>query len=273
MWTTADAIAIPISVAICVALGVLAYFLLRNRPRVYKQIPLMLTVGVMIVLEIIKITRHLVIADEFNSRYLPFHMSSYFMVWFSLAAFGWGRVRQVGMTASFITSFGFLFGFFYQPSWIIGGASANLFNNWGAFHSFVYHLMFIQFLIFIIALDLFRPKIKYFLFVLPLIFGLLSISLVMAHVLQVNYFNLLYGTGPFAYISENWGQWVLVVILFALSLAAGCLAFFAFGIPYELVRQRFRKTENKGTANRITDPQVQEISSSEGQSTASPEPS
>jgi len=231
-------------VFLCIVFGIAAWALFRDAKGWVKQIPLIVVFVFMLILEIIKQWRAIASPDPYPLGHLPFNMSSYFLLWFGFAAIGWGRVREMGMMTSFCATFGFIIGFFIQPSMIVRNSTENLLTDFDAFHSYFYHLMFIQFFIFIIALDLFRPRFVIFMAAAAANIMLLVLSLIMAHTVNVNFFNFLGGTGVLAYVSDGLGLFGFTVLLFVASIILSFIAYFGIGLPYDRLRRKWRKKED-----------------------------
>ena len=237
-YTSAEFIAFPVALTVIGVVVFLSWLVLRNRGEFAKRIPFVIVTLALLGLEITKQVLRIAEFGPYNRYHLPFHYCSYFIIWFGIASFTWGRVRQVGIIASFVTVFLFMIGFFLEPREIIGDASANMLSNYYAFHSFLFHFLVIQFFALIIAFDLFRPNHKLFAVALGLHIGVLALSLLMAHLFDANFASMLHGQGSLGLIQEAWGRVWLTILMFVVVMLADSLVYFGVGVPYYHVRQR-----------------------------------
>ena len=169
---------------------------------------------------------------------IPLHFSSYFMLFFAMAAFGRGRVREIGVSLSFVSTVAYIISFYLYPRGIVGSGEL-FFTSFNRAHSFIYHMMFIQFFAFIVALDLFRARYRDLLWVLGIHFVLMTISLGAAIALNTNFANFQGGTGVFGMIADGMGMWQLRVLIFVGVLGADIIVFLGAGLPYSKLRERY----------------------------------
>lgn len=194
-WTKEEKIVLPIALLVIAIISAITCFLTRKQSETIKKIPLMIISITMLVLEIIK--QSLSIRDGYSYWSIPLHFCSLFMYFFTIASFFKGKVGEFGKVMSIVCATYFIVLFYCNPSTVIGNSSADVFSSFGSFHTWTYHHLIILFLFILIGSKIYKPKkIDYFYATLGIsIYAIVAIP--MAHILNVNFCNLLSSNIPF----------------------------------------------------------------------------
>ena len=240
-YSEMDLIVFPITLASMLALSFLVWLFLRKRSYCVKRVPFILLFAIIIILEVIKQYREITNPEGYNLFSLPFHISSYYMLWMGLASLCKGKIRDIGMIASFILGFVMMCALLIEPHGIFAySTTANLFTSFNAFHTFFYNFLIVQFFFFIIALDTFHPRFKAVIYFTIAFVLLLGLSLTMALLLDTNFANMLRGVGTVGDIEQTIGIYWLRASFFALAVFAPTILYFLLALPYDYIRNRFR---------------------------------
>lgn len=189
-YTSAELTVLPIALGIVIVVALLVGYLLRNKTDKQKNIALMVVAGIMLIMEVIKQWRA-IDSGSYSLWNIPLHYCSMFMVWYSLAAFGRGRVQQAGRAIAMASSMLFFVTFYFAPKTVIGSSSADVFGSFGNFHTFFYHHFIMLFLALLLTLKLYKPQWKDLKWVFLAYVIYPTIAVIMANVLQTNYASLL----------------------------------------------------------------------------------
>ncbi len=199
IWTKNELIVMPIALVITVLLAIGICTLTKNKNEKIKYIPLQAISIIMLVLEVIK----QILSFEngvYSTWSIPLHFCSMFMFIFTLASFTKGKIKDFALAVSNASSALFLALFYISPSGIIGSACDNIFANFFSFHTFFYHHLIILFLLVMVISKLYIPKVKDLSYVSIGLSTYIALALPLAHVLNVNFCNILYSNIP---IMEN----------------------------------------------------------------------
>ncbi len=194
-WTKEEKIVLPIALLIIVIISTIVCFLTRKQNETIKKIPLMIISVTMLILEVIK--QSLSIKDGYSYWSIPLHFCSLFMYFFTIASFFKGKFGEFGKVMSLVCATYFIVLFYFNPSSVIGNSSADVFASFGSFHTWTYHHLIILFLFIFIGSNIYKPKKIDFLYATLgiAIYGIVAIP--MAHILDVNFCNLLSSNIPF----------------------------------------------------------------------------
>ncbi|MCL2846145.1 MAG: NUDIX domain-containing protein [Firmicutes bacterium] len=231
--TRDDLIVFGVATGIIIALAFIMGLALRRRGATAKNVPLIIITLTLIALEIVKQFRAITADGDYNNFNLPFHFSSYFILFFALASFTRGRLRQFGLILSFVSSFVFIISFYLFPHAILGAtATIYMFENWNAMHSILYHFLIVAFFAFMVALRLFRPNIRLFLLglVLYTLLGLLSWG--MAYVFDTNFANMQTAFSALYNTQQDLGEIWWPIALIVAILLVNTVTYFIFWLLY-----------------------------------------
>ena len=225
MWSYHDKIVLPLTLLAIVLITIVFYFLLRNKSEKIKNIPLMSITIIILVLEVVKQIYNII--DGYSTWTIPLHFCSLFLYFYPLATLlKGGKVKDFGITMSFVCSLWMTSLFYFNPGSIIGGSTTqNLFASFSSFHTFFYHHLVILFLLTGLSLNMFKLTKKSFIYVL-IGFSLYALfGVTFAHLLQTNYCNLLVSNiGFMETLRVNVGQVLYTIIMYLLGTGLGMLA-------------------------------------------------
>lgn len=243
-WTKAEAIVLPLMLVLIFSISALLGYFLRNKSEKIRSIPLIVIAAVLLILEVIKQLRALILGT-YSGWTIPLHFCSFFMVWFPLAQFTTGKVKQVGTACSFATSIMMTCLFYIAPRGIIGSSSEHVFASFGDFHTFVYHHLVILYLCCILALRLYKPQKSDFLWASILFSGWAILACTMAHILNVNFTNALYASNiPFMETFRiNFGQVIYTLVMYLFGIGLFNLVLFVYYKIYFTVQNRKQKNQ------------------------------
>lgn len=191
VWSKEDAIVLPITLLLMLAITILLWLTLRNKEEKYRQIPLAVITITMLVLEVIK-QIYYAVSGQYTTWIIPLHFCSLFLYFFPLAVFAKGKTKQFGKVMSVVTTFWLLISFYFSPGTIIGvDTTKNIFANFHSFHSFIYHHLALLFLFVSVALKYYKITYKDFAYVAIGITIYGTIAVPVAHLTNTNWCNLI----------------------------------------------------------------------------------
>ena len=219
-WTKSEGVVLPIALAVCLVLAVVISVLTAKKSEKIRRIPLMILAIVVFGLEIAKQT--LSARGGYNLWSIPLHFCSLFLYFFPLAGFFGGKVGQFGRTMTFTCGSFFLLLFYFNPSTVIGSACDNIFGSFSAFHTFTYHHIIILFYLIMVMSRLYHPSKKDFLYVFVGISVYAVVAISMAHILNVNFCNILRSNISFMEaLRQSRGQVVYTLVMIITGLVGG----------------------------------------------------
>ena len=226
MWTRAELIAIPITLIVIALITFFLYYKLKNKSSREQNISLAIIAILMATLEIIKQGILIFGGSSYDQSHIPFHFSSYYIIWFAFAAFSWGRVRRFAITLAFISCSVFIIGFMVNPGMILQESANYIFADYFAFHSFVFHMMIFQFWALIITFKMLDIKKIDLIWVLITHLLFLLLSLGMAHLMNINFVNFLNAYGFLMQVQDVIGRSWLTVLQIVTILVGDVIVFF-----------------------------------------------
>ena len=222
MWTESEKIVLPITLGLIIIIALVLFVFLRKKSDKVKNIPLMIITLIMFVLEVIKQVRGIITGYDLWT--IPLHFCSLFLYFYPLATLSRGKVKSFGVTMAFVSSCLMTLLFYFNPSSIIGDSAGDVFGSFSNFHTFTYHHLVMLFLFTGLMLNMFKVTKKSFIYVLIgfTIYGAVAVPL--AHILNVNFCNLLTSNIPFM---ENLrlavGQIIYTTVMFLFAISASCV--------------------------------------------------
>lgn len=192
-----ELIVLPISLIVIIGICIASHFIFKNKNEKIINIPFLVIACLLLALEVAK--QALSIIDGSWSWWtFPLHFCSLYMIWFSLDAFGKGRVKQVGKTLSFVSCIFFLILFYFDPTSIIGDSCKNVFGSFYSFHTFFYHHCIILYLGLMITLKTYKTDFKKDLLSVIICYSTyFVVAVTLGNLTQTNYCNLLYSNITF----------------------------------------------------------------------------
>lgn len=247
VWTDSEKIALPIALLIVFIITIIVYLLTKNKSNKIKKLPLFIVSSIMLCLEVVK---QILAISDYSYWSIPLHFCSFFLFWTLLATFSkndnWSKM---GYNMSVVFGILFLLLFYINPSTIIGSSSENILQSFSSFHTFVYHHLMILFVFLTFSQSQFKPKTNHAIRIFVLYTSYAVLAIAFAHLLQVNFTNLLSSNIPFMQaVLDNFGIVVYTTIMYFVGLV-GCLG--AFGASYSVYKsvnkskQRKQKIKNK----------------------------
>lgn len=219
----AELIVLPSMLVGIVIVAIVLGLLLKNKSEKVKNIPFILITVSLIVMEIIKQVKRFEAGYDYWS--IPLHYCSMFMLWFSLATFGKGKVKRFGRSISFSSLILFWVAFYVSPISIIGHSSANVFGSFSNFHTFAYHHLMTLFGLLLITLKLNKPSFKHNWFIGIAYTIFFAVSVVASVKLDTNFTSLLESVIPFFNtIIDQVGYWLYWLIMFVIGAGGNLLA-------------------------------------------------
>jgi hypothetical protein len=220
-WSESDKIVLPISLAVILAISVILSLLLRGKDEKIKKIPFIVITTIILVLEIIKQTKNII--EGYDLWSIPLHFCSLFIYFFPIACFAKGKFQEFGKTMSLVCSAWLIALFYINPGSIIGGGTTqNIFASFSRFHTFFYHHLAMLYFFCAVGLKFYEIKKSSFLYVAIGFTIYVLIAVPMAHILNVNFCNILTSNIPFM---ENFrlqfGQVLYTILMYLAGMAGG----------------------------------------------------
>ena len=189
MYTASEKFLMPRLFLILLIVTVVLWLLLRYRSEAAQSIPFIVITLALIVGEVIKQVKC------FQRGYIywdiPLHFCSTYFIWFSLAEFTRGKVRATMQNIAVISTLYAALGMYIAPRGIFAEASDNMFADYFAAHTIIFHHLVVLYLMLSIAFHRFHPK-KSDAWVWTACFSVYFVTaLCCAYTLDTNYFNIL----------------------------------------------------------------------------------
>lgn len=194
-WSNSQFIVLPITIIVTLVISFLLNKFLKDRDDKIKELPLKLIAVVIVVLEIIKQIRCIVVGYSLYN--IPLHYCSLFVFLFPFAQFGNSKIKDFIKPVAFASSLLVSISLYIGPSSIIGNACDNIFVSFPRFHTFTFHYLVTLYCALSIALNDYKPKkndYKTVIFAIS-IYGIIAIMF--SYLLDTNYCNFLYSTLDF----------------------------------------------------------------------------
>lgn len=222
-YSPAEKIVMPVALIVIIVTGVFLGSILRKKSDKIKNIPLTIIAVTLIVLEVIKQVRA-VVTNSWSPWLLPVHFCSALIFWFAFAQFSKGELKQTGYACALSAGVLMTVMFYLNPSSIIGDSCSNPLLDFGTFHTFTFHFLAVTYTIWLMCLNLYKPKFKH-VWQVTLFFVFYFILIVScAYIFNTNYTNALYSNIPFMESFRlNAGQvwYTIAMIAFGLGAVSG----------------------------------------------------
>ena len=244
VWTKEEGVVLPIMLIAIVLLSLFLSFLMRKKSDIIKRVPLIVLTAVVWLLEIVK--QVLNIVSGYSLWAIPLHFCSLFLYFYPLASFFRGKVGEFGKTMCYVAGSLFVILFYFNPGSIIGSSCSNIFQDFSSFHTFTYHHIIILFYLTMLFSKLYRPSKKDFLYVAIGISGYAIIMIPLAHILNVNFCNIL--TSNIAFMEAlrlNIGQVGYTVVMILIGIIGGELIVLISNLIYNLICNKKKDKDDK----------------------------
>lgn len=188
-WSNSQIIVIPIALCITLALSFIICFFTRKCSKKIRLIPL---ITISIIVWILEIAKQIInIAEGYDLWAIPLHFCSLFLYIFPLASFAKGKLQNYGSIMTIACFVAFAIIYFSNPTSVISNATDNIFASFHSAHTFIYHQLIFLFFFILIGSKLYTPtKLDYLYGVLTIVIYA-TISVPVAHFLDVNFCTIL----------------------------------------------------------------------------------
>lgn len=228
-WTSYDKQFLPPVLLGILFLSCLLGILLRRRSPRVRAIPTALIALVLLFLEVIK--QRWNILGEFDYYLLPFHYCSLFLPVLTLGELCGERLsrifRPIGTCMAFVVSVAM----YISPDGILGNATQYFGVGFRATHTILFHHLVVLYLFLVIALRLYRPRLRDALSVAALGAVYVAIALPLSYRFDTNYCNFLFSEiPPMESLRLAAGQGIytaLMTVFLTLGIAIGALLYLA----------------------------------------------
>ena len=256
-WNRYEQIVLPITLAIIVLISVALGFLLRKKDYKIKSIPLKIIAGILFVAEIVK--QILNIVNGYSLWAIPLHFCSLFVFFFPLSELMPAKICKVFKPVSVACATAMTLLFYFGPNTIISDSCYYIFFTeynvtnvaefgriFSNYHTFFFHHFVILYLGITLALKLYSPKKSDVYMVLAVMSAYIIITMPLAHIIDVNFCNMLESNIPFMEaIRVNLGQFVYSIAMHV-AIPGGCTLII---YVYYLVVKLITSIKNKKLAN------------------------
>lgn len=217
-----EIVVLSISAGVILVIALILGFLLRNKSDKIRKIPLLVITIILLALEVVK--QILSIATGYSFWALPLHFCSTYFIWFSLAHFTKGKFQKAMQSVAFVASLYLVALFYFDPVSIIGHACSNVFETFFTFHTFFFHHLVLLYFVLTIALKQVDLKLSHSIHFLVSMAIYYAVAVTCAHLLQVNYMNILTSSIPFMEsLRLAIGQVGYTIILGIIVICAGAI--------------------------------------------------
>lgn len=242
--TEAEFISIFLALFVILVLGVIFKHVLRNASENLRHLPLIIISVFVLIFEVIKQVYHLT-NHSWKTWYIPFHFCSYFLVWYGVALFTRGKVRQIMYSCSLVGGILVSLLLCIAPDMILHSATTNIFDSFNHFHTYFYHMAVMAYWIWMLMLNLYHPQKTHLKPSIVLHGVFFFITIIGAHVFQTNYTNVLRSDiNILETLRYNAGQFTYTAVLFLVGiLAISIVANASYYIMNKLYKENLNKEE------------------------------
>jgi|GEM_PF-6729388 len=238
-YTQAEFFTMFFALFIILVLGVIFKFTLRKATLAVRQIPINTLGAVILILEIIKQGYHLIVGD-WRVWFIPLHFCSFFLVWYAVALFTRGKVRQLMYFCSI--SGGFLVSvlLFIAPRMILHDAVNDVWGSFDHFHTFFYHMGVVAYWVWMLMLNIYKPERSHIRTTVMIYTGFYFVVIAGAFLFRENFTNVLYSDiGILENLRTSTSQFTYDILLLAIGIAAITLVSTATYFAMSKLYQRY----------------------------------
>ena len=260
MWTITHAITLFPTLIVFAELAFLIGYLLKGKNETIRSIPLQLIAATLIIMEIIKQVNSFDANGVYNRYSLPLHFCSLFLYILPLHSFFRTKSRPIIDSLAVMLTASLIVNMLMMPANIYSAQNIKeTFQNYGSFHTVIFHNLVILYGMLTIALKAYKFNIKYDVIVSLIFLAVyVAIANVASYTLHTNFHNLYNCNIEFIqnFINMLKGKmgnfdWIIQVLyvslLFVLTLVMGVASYFAaYGVD-KLVTRIIRKKEKAPT--------------------------
>ena len=241
-YTQTEFVTMFLALLVILTTGVILRFTLRKAPLAVRQIPLSVLGATILILEIIKQTYH-IIAGNWLSWYIPLHFCSFFLVWYTIALFTRGKIRQLMYFCSITGGFMVSVLLFLAPRMILHDAAGCIWDTFDHFHTFFYHMGVVAYWIWILMLNVYYPERQHIRKTITTYTIFYFIVLAGAFIFQQNYTNALHSDiGLLEELRLTAGQFTYDTVLISIGILSIALV---SGATYFTLKKFYQHTLQK----------------------------
>ncbi len=240
--TEAEFMAIFLALFVILIMGVILKHALRNKTEAVRHIPLMIVGAFILLFEVTKQTYHLV-NHNWNTWHVPLHFCSYFLVWYGVALFTRGKIRQIMYSCSLVGGILVSLLLCIAPDMILHNATTDIFGSFDHFHTYFYHMAVMAYWIWMLMLNVYHPQRQHLITTIILHGIFFFVTIIGAHVFQTNYTNVLHSDiSIMETLRYNAGQFTYTIVLALVGvLAVSIVASSIYYITKKLYKQNLNK--------------------------------
>lgn len=242
-YTWSQFIALLIGLIVILAFSFLYKHFTKNKSERIREIPLMVVAVLVVVLEIFKLFHNYKIDNLFDS--LPLHFCHMYLLWLPLSVFTKGKFKHALQCVSVIACLYMTILLYIFPTTIIGHSELYFFNNFGSFHNFIVHQLYVFFPLFSIINNIYKPKKNDYIYMMLAIVFYGCIGIPGAIITNYNYAMLLYSKIPFI---DNFfakaGHALYLICYFVLMMIICYLTTKLYYLIYTTIKNKKNKKTN-----------------------------
>ena len=219
-YTQAEFFTMFLALFVILIMGVIFKFTLRKAPLAKRQIPVNTLGAIILILEVVKQGYHIINGD-WITWYIPLHFCSFFLVWYAVALFTRGKIRQLMYFCSI--SGGFLVSvlMFIAPRMILHDAAHDVLGSFNHFHTFFYHMGVVAYWVWMLMLNVYKPERGHIRKAVMIYTGFYFVVITGAFIFQENYTNVLRSDiGMLENLRQTAGQFTYDILLFGIGIVA-----------------------------------------------------
>lgn len=246
-YSFSDKIVIPVGIAIGIIIGVIMKFTIKKDN--YKRIPFIVISVILLAIEIAKVTIHLVRGTYGVAQY-PMHFCSLFLIIYPLSSFFGKKVTRIFKPMAFVYSLFATVMLLVNPRAMIGNNAQSMFNDFLSFHSVLFHLLLVYYLIFDLCLYYYKPKIIDFVFVMGVILFYSVYAIPLAFHFNANLVGILRSFIPvleeFRLKAGQTGYLVVFILLALVLVFLSVLLYYYLRKLIELINEKRKLKKMEG---------------------------
>jgi len=236
-YTQAEFFTMFIALFVVLILGVIFKFTMRKSTLAVRQIPLHVLGATILILEVIKQSYHLIKGD-WEPWFFPLHFCSFFLVWYAVALFTRGKVRQLMYFCSISGGFMVSVLLFIAPRMILHDAAHDVWGSFDHFHTFFYHMGVVAYWIWMLMLNVYKPERGHIRSAVMIYTAFYFVVIAGAFLFHRNYTNVLYSDiSVLENLRLNAGQFTYDILLLAIGIGAialvSTITYFAMSKLYQ----------------------------------------
>lgn len=242
-YSQAEFVTMFLALFVILVVGVILRFTLRNASLEKRQIPLSVLGASILILEVVKQFYHL-FAGDWGTWFIPLHFCSFFLVWYGVALFTRGKIRQLMYFCSIAGGVMVTVLLFIAPRMILHDASKNILDSFDHFHTFYYHMGVVAYWVWMIMLNVYQPERQHIRKTVIIYSIFYFFILIGAYTFHTNFTNVLVSDIA---IMENFrltaGQFAYNIVLLSVGIVGIALVASATYFGISKLYQRYLQKE------------------------------